>query len=67
MKVKDIYDVTFSCACPCGSELSVGDFSDGEFTFTIMDAKTKLWSEVIVDSKDVKKIIKLLNKYEGNI
>ena len=63
MKVKTIFDVVFNCDCGCKSKLNVGDFKDGQFSFTVNDHNG--FHEVIIDKKDIKKIVKLLNKYEG--
>ena len=60
MKVKTIFDTAFKCSCSCDSRLYIGDFGDGQFGFTIKNDVG--FYEVDIDSKDIKKIVKLLTK-----
>lgn len=65
MKVKTIIDTSFKCDCGCGSQLSVGNWGDGQFSFSVKetadDSRFVRWNEVVMSSKNIKKIIKLLN------
>ena len=59
MKVKDIKDTVFKCDCGCGSELAIGEFGDGRFTFAIKQTDRE-WNEVVIDAENIKKIVELL-------
>ena len=54
-----IVDTVFKCSCGCGSQLALGQWGDGQYSFSIKE-KTDAWHEAVMSAKDVKKIVKLL-------
>ena len=62
--IVDIADTVFKCSCECGDELSVGQWGDGQYSFSIKEKtdykRSTAWHEAVMSAKDVKKIVKLL-------